>query len=98
MRERAALIEKEMMLRFMAEGIETRRRFVFRPDVVESWPGQMCIFASRDDELAVSNLGELRGRYPRARAQVFEQGGHHTFLFFPEAYTAAVREFLDGLQ
>jgi len=80
----------------MAEGMETRRRFVFRSDTVEPWPGEMCILASKDDELALPSLSELQQRYPRARTHIFEQGGHHTFLFFPEAYTAVLRVVLDA--
>jgi pimeloyl-ACP methyl ester carboxylesterase len=87
---------KEMFLRFLQGSAEARRRFVFKPDGLESWPGQVLLLASKDDEMAIRSLEKLQARYPRAKMHLFEQGGHHTFMFFPEDYTAVLSVFLEG--
>jgi len=87
---------KEMFLRFLQSGAQARQRFVFQPDAVESWPGQALLLASRDDEMAAAGLEKLRARYPGASVHLFDEGGHHTFMLFPQAYTAALRGFLEG--
>lgn len=87
-------VEKAMVVRFLRSGLETRRRFVYEPEVLASWPGSILLLASRDDALAQPTLEKLQARYPRAETKLLEKGGHHTFLFFPEAYTAALRGFL----
>ena len=75
--------------------METRRSFVFKPEVLESWPGETLILSSKADKAAFASLGKLQAGYPRAQTHLFEEGGHHTFMFFPEAYTAALKEFVD---
>jgi pimeloyl-ACP methyl ester carboxylesterase len=92
--EAASRFTKEMFLRFLQSSAELRQRFIPRLDVVEAWSGEILILGSRDDELAVHSLGKLQARYPRARTHLFERGGHHTFMFFPEAYTATLSAFL----
>ena len=94
-REASFHIHKAMIVRFLQGAVETRRRFVSEPEVLESWPGETLILASRDDQVSVPSLEKLQARYPRARTHLFEEGGHHTFMFFPEAYTAALKGFLD---
>ena len=56
------------------------------------------MLGSRDDTAAFGSLGKLQARYPNATTHVFEEGGHHTFMFFPEAYTAALKTFLDDVR
>jgi pimeloyl-ACP methyl ester carboxylesterase len=92
--EAASRTTKAMYLRFLQGSAETRRRFVFKADVVEAWSGEILILGSRDDEMAIRSLEKLQARYPKARAHLFEEGGHHTFMLFPETYTAALSEFL----
>ena len=92
--EAMAHFTKEMFLRFLESGARFRRGFVFKPDVVESWPGQVLLLASRDDEMAADALEKLQSRYSGARSHLFEEGGHHTFMLFPEDYTAALDGFL----
>ena len=58
-------------------------------------PGSILILSSEDDALSRHSLEDLQARYPRARTELLEEGGHHAFIFFPEAYTAALRAFLD---
>jgi pimeloyl-ACP methyl ester carboxylesterase len=99
-REASLRITKTMFVRFLEGALETRRGFVSKPEVLESWAGEILLLASKDDQVAFPSLGKLQARYPRAQTHLFEQGGHHTFMFFPEAYTAVLMEFVersDGL-
>jgi len=97
LREASAHISKAMFARFLQAGLETRRSFVFRPEVLDAWPGEVLLLASPDDAATFGSLGKLQARYPRTRTHVFEAGGHHTFMFFPEAYTAVLKAFLDEM-
>jgi pimeloyl-ACP methyl ester carboxylesterase len=94
-REASSRITKTMFVRFLEGAVETRRSFVSKPEVLESWAGETLILASKDDQAAFASLGRLQARYPTAQTHLFEEGGHHTFMFFPEAYTAVLKEFLD---
>jgi pimeloyl-ACP methyl ester carboxylesterase len=94
-REASSRITKMMFVRFLEGSMEVRRRFVFKPRVLESWAGETLILASKDDQAAYASLGKLQARYPRAQTHLFEEGGHHTFMFFPEAYTAVLKEFVE---
>jgi pimeloyl-ACP methyl ester carboxylesterase len=93
-REASAYIKKEMFVRFLQGSVETRRHFVHKPEVLEAWPGEVLILSSRDDDVTLGSLDKLQARYPRAKTHLFEQGGHHTFLFFPKDYTAVLKRFL----
>jgi pimeloyl-ACP methyl ester carboxylesterase len=94
-REASSRITKTMFVRFLEGSIAVRRGFVFEPEVLESWAGEILILASKDDQAAYASLGKLQARYPRAQTHLFEEGGHHTFMFFPEAYIAVLREFVE---
>ncbi|MGD8807826.1 MAG: alpha/beta hydrolase, partial [Chloroflexota bacterium] len=94
--EQTAKLKKEMFLRFMKLGLETRRDFIFEADEIEAWPGRMLILTSEDDDFSYPRLAILKERYPRAQTHVFEAGGHHTFLFFPEEYTKVLGRFLEA--
>ena len=94
-REASSRITKTMFVRFLGSSVEVRRRFAFKPEVLESWVGETLILASKDDQAAYASLGKLQARYPRAQTHLFEEGGHHTFMFFPEAYTAVLKEFVE---
>ena len=94
-REASSRINKTMFVRFLAGSIAVRRGFVFEPEVLESWGGETLILASKDDQAASASLGRLQARYPAAQTYLFEEGGHHTFMFFPEAYTAVLKQFVD---
>jgi pimeloyl-ACP methyl ester carboxylesterase len=59
-------------------------------------PGRMLSLTSADDSFSYPRLAILQERYPRAETHVFEAGGHHTYLFFPEAYTEVLERFLAG--
>jgi len=94
-REASSRITKTMFVRFLRGSVEVRRRFAFKPEALESWTGETLILASKDDQAAFASLGKLQAHYPRAQTHLFEEGGHHTFMFFPEAYTAVLKEFVD---
>lgn len=94
--EQAGKLKKEMFMRFMELGLETRRNFIFEPDDVAAWPGRMLLLTSQDDSFSYPRLEILQERYPRAETHVFEAGGHHTYLFFPEVYTQVLEKFLLG--
>ncbi|MFN2222931.1 MAG: alpha/beta fold hydrolase, partial [Candidatus Promineifilaceae bacterium] len=94
--EQAAKLNKEMFLRFMKLGMETRRDFIFEADEIEAWPGRMLILTSEDDDFSYPRLDILQERYRRAETHVFEAGGHHTYIYFPEAYTEVLKGFLAG--
>ena len=94
-REASSRITKTMFVRFLEGSIAVRRRFVFKPEVLESWAGKTLILASKDDQAAFASLGKLQARYPRAQTHLFEEGGHHTFMFFPEAYNTVLKDFVD---
>jgi pimeloyl-ACP methyl ester carboxylesterase len=96
-REASSRITKTMFVRFLEGSIAVRRGFVFEPEVLESWAGETLILASKDDQAAYASLGKLQARYPRAQTHLFEEGGHHTFMFFPEAYTAVLMEFVERM-
>lgn len=94
-REASARMDKDMVMRFLEEGLETRRSFIARPEVLDAWPGEVLILSSRDDDNTTASVNKLQRQFPRARTHLFEQGGHHTFLFFAEAYTNVLKTFLD---
>ncbi|MFW5685780.1 MAG: alpha/beta fold hydrolase [Spirochaetota bacterium] len=94
-RESSAAITKAMVLDFLRYGVELRERFEFRPGALNEWGGRMMILSSRDDTVTFTATEALRERYPRSGIHVFEEGGHHTFMLFPEAYTAKLKEFLE---
>ena len=95
-REQSRKLDKEMFRRFMELGLETRRSFTFEPEDVEAWPGRMLLLTSEDDSFSYPRLQLLQERYPQAETHVFDEGGHHTYLFFPGVYTEVLKDFLQG--
>lgn len=96
MHEAIRNVDKSTVVRFLRSSLETRRRFTFDPETLESWPGSILILWSQDDALSRPSLQRLRARYPGATTKLLKEGGHHTFLFFAEAYTAALTGFLEA--
>ena len=78
-------VDKGTVLRFLRSGLETRRKFTFAPQSLKSWPGSILILSSKDDALSCETVDQLRARYPRAKTEILAEGGHHAFLFFPQA-------------
>jgi len=95
MEEALPNVERAIVVGFLRNSLDTRRSFTFAPEALRSWPGSILMLSSKDDALSQSSVEELQARYPRAHTTWLDEGGHHAFLFFPEAYTAALREFLD---
>ena len=87
-------INKQVFLRFVHAGREMIQILTSESQAMDSWPGETLILSSADDHGSYTGLNELKRQYPRARTHVFEQGGHHTILLFPELYTAAIASFL----
>jgi pimeloyl-ACP methyl ester carboxylesterase len=96
MREAAAHIDKAMVVGFFQSSLETRRGFAFSTGVGRPWDGQVLLLSSADDEHSIASLTKHKTRYPTATTHVFEEGGHHTFMFFPESYTRTLRRFLQS--
>lgn len=95
--ERIATLEKTSLIRFFESGTEAARAFQFEPQALQNWPGKILLLSAKDDSTTFPRLNELQARYPTAQTHIFEQGGHHTVLLFPETYTSALTNFLDGL-
>jgi lipase len=95
MREAIPNIERSMYVNFLRSSLAARRSFTFDPAVLNSWPGSILILSSQDDALSRQSVEQLQARYPRAETHLLEAGGHHAFLFFPKAYTAALKGFLN---
>ncbi|MGD8245528.1 MAG: alpha/beta hydrolase [Anaerolineae bacterium] len=95
LREAVPNVERSMFVGFLRSGLEARRAFTFDPQALESWPGSILILSSEDDALSRDAVGKLQERYPKARTELLPEGGHHAFLFFPDAYTTALTRFLN---
>jgi pimeloyl-ACP methyl ester carboxylesterase len=93
--EMGRLLNKQILLQFMEEGVEAHRGFSFNPQVLRDFPGKILILSSKGDAWTAMQEDELRERYPGAQTHVFEQGGHHTFMLFPEIYNRELGDFLD---
>ncbi len=91
--ERIATLDKADLIQFFELGIETARTFKFDP---QSWRGKTLLLSSKDDAPPSKRLNEMQARYPLAHTHVFERGGHHTVLLFPEIYHSVVANFLEA--
>lgn len=87
---------EEIFLPSYEKGIESHRSFVFKSEVLQSWPGEILLLSTKDDKWTTGSMEKLKARYPRAKTHMFEQGGHHTILLFPEEYNSVIRDFLKG--
>ena len=92
--ERIAILNKADLVQFFESGVETARAFKFNP---QSWRGKTILLTSKDDATTFKRLNEMQARHPAAQTHVFEQGGHHTLLLFPEIYNSMLANFLDEL-
>ncbi|RPH55237.1 MAG: alpha/beta hydrolase [Chloroflexi bacterium] len=91
-RESSAAISKDLLVRFLENGLELRRDYRYQP--LTDWPGRMLILSSRDDAVTLPSLEKLRERHPNAQVHLFNEGGHHTFMLYPETYTTVLTNFL----
>lgn len=93
-REASRTITKDIVLSFLQNGLQLRREYQYRPEAFAGWSGRVLILNSKDDTVTMGSLEKLQERFPQARVHLFEEGGHHTFMLFPETYTAALKQFL----
>jgi len=93
--EMGQYLNKEMLVQFMQEGAEAHGGFRFDPEIVRDFPGRILILSSKGDEWTATQENELQDRYPGARTHVFEEGGHHAFILFPQVYNRILEGFLD---
>ena len=87
-------VTKPMVLDFLRFSLSLRKNFSFEPTALRAWRGCTLIMTSKDDSVTFGSVEQLRERFPQSRVHVFESGGHHTFMLYPEAYTATLAEFL----
>ncbi|HJZ12846.1 MAG TPA: hypothetical protein VJ521_11885, partial [Acidobacteriota bacterium] len=95
--ERIATLQKDNLIQFIRSGVEAARAFQFDGQALQNWNGRILLMSSKDDMTTFPRLNEMQARYPTAQTQIFEQGGHHTLLLFPEIYNSSLANFLDGL-
>lgn len=96
LRDTGSLITKRIFLKFMEEGARAHRDFIFDPSVVQRFAGRILILSSKGDSWTAEQAHELKECYPGANVHIFEEGGHHTVLLFPEEYNRVIKAFLDG--
>lgn len=94
LREMGQLLTKDTILRFIQGGAEAHLGFRFDPEIVRDYPGRILILSSMGDAWTATQERELQDRYPCARTHVFDEGGHHAFMLFPETYNRVLKEFL----
>lgn len=94
--ERIATLKKDDLLLFVQSGVEAARPFQFDSQTLQNWTGRILLMSSKDDATTFLRLNEMQARYSSARTHVFEQGGHHTVLLFPEIYNSIVANFLEA--
>lgn len=97
-KEAVSALTKGIFLGFLQTGAEVQRRFINKPEVLNSWPGETLILGSQDDQLAIRSLEEIQARFPRARTHLLPERGHHSFMLFPEAYTGALCALLEDMR
>jgi lipase len=94
--QRIATLTKEDLLQFIQSGVEAARSLKFEPQALQNWRGRILLMSSKDDTTTFTRLDEMQTRYPFAQTHVFEQGGHHTVLLFPEMYNSVITNFLEA--
>ena len=92
--ERIATLKKDELVQIIQSGVEAARSFKFDPQALQNWNGRILLLTSKDDTTTFPRLGEMKARYPAAQTHIFEQGGHHTLLLFPETYNSTLKNFM----
>ena len=88
-------LDKATIMGFLKAGAEASEKFLFDPEVVRTWGGEILIISSKDDKMSFPRLHELKARYPKARTHILEEGGHASLMLFPETCNAVIRTFLN---
>jgi pimeloyl-ACP methyl ester carboxylesterase len=92
-KEQVAASDKASTLHFFEALIQTSETFVFDPHALDEWPGQILILSTKDDPTSIDQIDGLKTRYPQAQTHIFDEGGHHTVLLFPDTYNTILRSF-----
>jgi pimeloyl-ACP methyl ester carboxylesterase len=93
-----ATLNKADLTQFIRSGVEAARAFQFDGQALQNWNGRIVLMSSRDDATTFPRLAEMQARYPTSQMHIFEQGGHHTLLLYPETYDLILADFLDELE
>jgi pimeloyl-ACP methyl ester carboxylesterase len=91
-------IERDMLIGFFEGGIQALSAYPYQAQVFENWPGEALLLTSVDDNVTHQHLPALKKMFPHAQVTSLPEGGHHTLLLFPDAYVAAVRDFIASLK
>ncbi len=90
-------VDSRVFADFFRAWSKTAISFEHRPEVVAGWPGEGLIMQTMNDGTCYSKRQILYDRFPRARRHIFAEGGHDTFLLFPDEMLARIEAFLDGI-
>jgi len=93
--ERIASLQKDDLLQFIRSGAEAARAFQLEPQALQNWRGRILLLSSKDDATTFPRIGEMQARYPSAQMHLFERGGHHIVLLFPDIYDSVLTNFLE---
>jgi pimeloyl-ACP methyl ester carboxylesterase len=93
-RESLSGITRRVIANFLQNSMLLRKDFTVERNVPESRKVRVLILNSKDDHVTFLQIDNLKQQYPNSTVHVFEQGGHHTFMLFPEAYTSVLSAFL----
>jgi pimeloyl-ACP methyl ester carboxylesterase len=97
-REQRSAINKRIVAEFLRNGLQLRREYRHEPEAYASWNGRILILGSEDDPVTTNGLEKLKSRFPQAAVRLLPEGGHHTFMLYPEEYAAALTGFLNPSQ
>ena len=95
--QRIAVLTKAEIMQFIQGGMEIARAFRFESQALRNWKGHVLLLSSKDDTTTYARINELQERYPSAQTHIFEQGGHHTVLLFPEIYNSTLGNLIANL-
>lgn len=90
-------VDKKILLQTLEASLQSARHFSTHTPSTKDWHGQVLLMTSKDDPHTLHQLPALQRLYPDAHQHIFQQGGHHTSLHFPETYCAALEQFLAQL-
>ncbi len=96
-KENLSSLSKDLILTHIDLMMDFSRNYVFHPEDLSSWDGELLITVSGDD--VVFNYFEgLKLLYPDAETHMFPKGlgAHSIALITPEVFNERIRQFLEG--
>lgn len=87
-------VNRRMFMKFFRAWSETALHFQHRPEVIAHWRGEGLIMQTAGDSTCYSKRQVLYDRFPHAQRHIFPEGGHDTFLLFPDEMIAYIKAFL----